>query len=249
MRRLEVKDRGGSPLTAYRFTVNDAREVGYGPPHHLTPEQAGVLLAIACSLTDHRVLFWGAQPVQLSTSVEFGEIPSTVAIVQDPKGTGTGIVIGDSFRLTESVNTLVGSTITIDEAKIIDVASRLLKIRIFDKSRRTLAERNLLEAMRSYKDALRSTGRLTSYKALYVAFEKGVNIDKDRDQKAFDAEASRLTKLPENEIEALRLFNNRLKHTLRHKGDFQALQSGESRFGELVRNLKQVADLAILARI
>ncbi len=65
----------------------------------------------------------------------------------------------------------------------------------------------------------------------------------------FDAKAHRLTKMRKQEIESLRKFNNRLKHALRNRSDVTAFQSGESRLGELVRNLKKAADLAILARI
>jgi hypothetical protein len=55
--------------------------------------------------------------------------------------------------------------------------------------------------------------------------------------------------LTPQEIKRLRLFNNRIKHVLRHPDDSAILKSGEKKSGQLVRNLKVAADKSILAAL
>ncbi len=246
--RLTVENLGGTPLTVHRFTVTDATNMGYGIPHNLTRDQAAEVLSIACSLADHSVLFWGAQPLQLSAFVELGELPTTANVTQT--SAATVAAFGNALRMVEGqVSVTIGASVNMDETKVIDVASRLLQKRIFDRVARDRVTGNLLQAIENYRDALKSAGGLPCFKHLYVALERAVNIGRDQKHIKFDAKAHRLTKMRKQEIESLRKFNNRLKHALRNRSDVTAFQSGESRLGELVRNLKKAADLAILARI
>jgi hypothetical protein len=85
--------------------------------------------------------------------------------------------------------------------------------------------------------------------SLYSAFEKAVNADIDRTGRSFDIAASSLTGLMEADIERLRLFNNRIKHSLRNSNDISELKAGETQLAQLIINLKKAADSAILLRI
>lgn len=245
--RLSTEDCNGSPRSVHQFTVTDASDIGCGPPHNLTEEQAGLILAISCSLTNPYVLFSPLQLHELPASLKLGEAPSKVEAVDTP--TGKHITVTETIRVTESVNVLIKTKLVLDEVQILNVANRLLTARIFETTNRNLVELNLLESIKRYREALMSADGLSCYKSLYNAFEKAVNVDTDRKGKPFDAAASALTGQTEADIESLRLFNNRVKHALRNRRDFAELQAGEAQLGQLVRNLKKAADGAILSRI
>jgi hypothetical protein len=245
--RLSLDRCEGNPLSVYRFTVQDAGGIGIGSVHNLTAEQASTVLAVACSLSNPRVLFWCSQPSQLVASVELAPVPPEVHVVDTPQGWAVDITA--TLRLSGSLQVLLGTQLTLSEARILDAASRLLKFRIFDHQKRTRKERNILASVDNYKEALRSAGGLPSFKALYIALEKAVNASKEQDGAAFDRAAAKLTGMNDKDIEELRKFYNRLKHVLRHDKDLAGLQAGQAKFPELVMNLKKAADLAILKRI
>ena len=245
--RLSVEDCDGSPRSVHRFTVRDAIDLGCGGVHNLTAEQAGFVLAISVSLTNPRILFSLLQPHQLPASLKLGKVPSKVEVVDTP--TGKHITITETLRLTARVSTLLGTKLSLDEAKVLNVANRLLIARVFDTTNRSLLELNVLESIKRYGEALMSADGLSCYKSLYNAFEKAVNADTGRNGKYFDAAASASTGLTEVDIESLRLFNNRVKHALRGRKDFADLKAGEAQLAKLTLNLKRAANGAILSRI
>ncbi len=244
---LSVENCEGSPRSVHRFTVRDATDLGCGSVHCLTAEQEGFILAISCSLMNPRILFSLLQPHQLPASLKLGKVPSKVEVVDTP--TGKHVTITETIRSTTTVNTLLETKLNLDETQILDVVNRLLRTRIFETTYRSILELNVLEAIKSYREALMSAGGLPCYKSLYIAFEKAVNADKDREGKTFDAAASALTGLLETDIESLRFFNNRVKHALRDNKDVAQLKAGEAQFTQLARNLKKSTDNAILSRI
>lgn len=245
--RLSVEDCEGSPRSVHRFTVRDAIDLGCGGIHNLTTDQAGLVLATSCSLTNPRILFSPLQPRQLPASLKLGKVPSKVEVVDTP--TGKHITVTETVRVRASVSTLLETKLSLDEVQVLNVANRLLTARVFDTTNRSLLELNVLESIKGYREALMSADGLSCYKSLYNAFEKAVNVDTDRKGKTFDAAASTLTRLTEADIESLRLFSNRVKHALRNKKDFAELKAGEAQLAQLALNLKRAADCAILSRI
>ena len=246
-RRLSVEDSEGSPRSVHQFTVRDAIDLGCGGIHNLTAEQAGFVLSISCSLTNPRILFSPLQPHQLPASLKLGKVPSKVEIVDTP--TGKRITITKTLRLIESVSTILTTKLSLDEAQVLNVANRLLTARVFDTTNRSLLELNVIESIKRYREALMYAEELSCYKSLYNAFEKAVNADTDLKGKSFDAAASALTGLTEANIKSLRLFNNRVKHTLRNREDLAELKAGEVQLAQLALNLKRAADGAILSWI
>lgn len=245
--RIKVEDYEEGPRSIHRFIVKDATELGCGDPHNLNAEQAAIILAISCSLTNPRILFSLLQPCFLSSSLKLGETPSKVETSYTP--TEINIAVTETIRITESVSTCLGTKLSLDETQIYDVANRLLTFRIFDSANRSLLELNVIEAIKRYREALMSVDGVACYSSLYNSFEKAINADKDRKDKAFDVAASQVTGLQESKIESLRFFNNRVKHILRDSQDINVLKASEAQFGELARNLKKAADSAILSRI
>lgn len=245
--RLSVENHEGSPRSVHRFAVTDATDLGCGGAYNLTVEEARDVLAISCSLANPRILFSPSQPNQLAASLKFGQVPSKAEVVDTP--TGKHRIIKETIRIPESVVRVDMTTLSVDEAEVLNVAKRLLAARIFDTANRSLLELNILESIKSYREALMSASGLTCFQSLYNAFEKAVNADRERKERVFDVAACALTGLTESEVKSLRLFNNRVKHALRNNRDVNALKTGEAQLRQLARNLKRAADKAILSRI
>jgi len=246
--RLSVEDCEGSPRSVHQFTVRDAIDLGREGVYNLTVEQAAFVLAISCSLMDPRIFFSPLQPQQLPVSLELGKIPSAkVEIVDTP--TGKYIAPAETISIAVTERMLLGIKLSLDEAQVLNVANSLLTYRIFDKTNRSRLELNVLESIKRYGEALMSAEGLSCYMSLYSAFEKAINADTNRTGDIFDAAASALPELTCADIERLRLFNNRIKHTLRNGNDFSVLTAGEAQLAQLALNLKRATDNAILPRI
>ena len=244
---LEIENQERSPRSVHKFTLKDPHYLGYGSAYNLTIEQAALILALSCSLANHRILFTPLQPNLLASSIKYEEIPPKIEVVDAPGK--KSITITEKIGLVESFSTVLGTKLSLDESLLLNVANRLLVYRIFDTSNRDLKDLNVLEAIKRYRDALMAAEGISCYSFLYSAFEKAINADKGRKKKDFDKAASAVTGLSENDLEDLRLFNNRIKHALRNHADFATLRAGESRLAALSRNLKKATDKAILYRI
>jgi len=243
-KHLEVKNQEGGPRSVHKFTIKDPHYLGHGSTYNLTIEQSALILALSCSLANQRILFTPLQPYLLATSKQYENIPAEIEVIDIPGE--KGITITEKTRITESVSTVLGTKLSLDESLLLNIANRLLVYRIFDTSNRDLKDLNVLEAIKRYRDALMATEGISCYSFLYIAFEKAINADRDRKYKDFDKAASAATGMSENDVENLRLFNNRIKHALRNHADSATLRAGESRLAELSRNLKKATNKAIL---
>jgi len=246
--RLSVKDCEGSPRSIHQFTVRDSIDLGCGGVHNLTKEQAAIVLAISCSLTDPRIFFSLLQPQQLLVSLKPGKAPSKkVEIVDTP--TGKRIAPQETISMAVSVSMLLTNKLNLDEAQVLNVVNSLLTYRIFDTTNRSLLELNVIESIKRYQEALMSAEGLSCYKSLYNAFEKAVTADINQTGRSFDAAASTSTGLTVEDIKKLRQFNNRVKHASCNEEDVVKLKAGEAQLGQLALDLKKAADSAILSRI
>jgi hypothetical protein len=246
--RLNLKDCEGSPRSIHQFTVRDSIDLGCKGLHNLTKEQAAIVLAISCSLSNSRILFSPLQPNQLPVSLKPGKVPSKKNEITDTP-TVKRITFTETIHLADSVSMLLINKLNLDETQVLNVANRLLTYNIFDKTNRSCLNLNVIESINRYIEAPKSTELLSCYMSLYSAFEKAVNADIDRTGRSFDIAASSLTGLMEADIERLRLFNNRIKHSLRNSNDISELKAGETQLAQLIINLKKAADSAILLRI
>ena len=246
--RLSVKDCEGSPRSIHQFTVRDSIDLGCGGVHNLTKEQAAIVLAISCSLSNPRIFFSPLQPHQLPVSLTPGKVQSKkVEIIDTP--TVKHITLTETLHIADSVSMLLINKLNLDETQVLNVVNSLLTYRIFDKINRSRLKLNVLESIKRYSEAPKSTEGLSCYMSLYSAFEKAVNANINSTGRSFDTAASALTGLMESDIESLRRFNNRIKHTLRNRNDFSELKAGEAQLAQLALNLKKAADSAILSRI
>lgn len=248
--RLSVENCEGSPRSVHRFTVKDAIDVGVGSVYGLTANQAGLILATSCSITNPRILFSPLQhnelPVLLKKS---SKVPSKAEVVDTP--TGKIAIISEIVVTTDDVSTLLMTKVCLDEVKVLDVVNRQLVFSVFSKTSKSDLQLNILLSLKSYREALRVADGLSCYQSLFNALELAVNAGKEVKGRAFDLEASNLTAiaLTPTEIEEIRRFNDRVKHVLRRRGDFATLEAGEARMAQLALNLKKAADCAILSRI
>jgi len=246
--RLSVKDCKGSPRSIHQFTVRDSIDLGCGDVHNLTKEQAAIILAISCSLSNPRFLFSPLQPNHLPVSLKPGKVPSKKVEIADTP-TGKHIAPQETILTVVSESMLLTNKLNLNETLVIDVVNSLLIFRIFDETNRSDFKLNVLKSIKQYIEVPKSTERLSYYMSLYSAFEKAVNADTDRRGRSFDTAASTLTGLMEADIESLRRFNNRIKHASHNRNDFSELKAGEAQFAQLALNLKKATDSAILSRI
>jgi len=246
--RLSVENCEGSPRSVHRFTVKDAADVGVGNSYDLTAEQGGLILATSCSLTNPRIIFSLLQPDQFPVSLKkSGKEPSKAIATDTP--TGKQVIVTETIGITATVSVLLGTKLTLDEAKVFDIVNRLLTLKVFSTTGRSLSELNVLESIRRYREAMMAADGLSCYQSLYNALEKAVNADKEFNGDDFDRQTATLTALTQLDIKNIREFNNRVKHALRKKDHLATLQAGETQLPQLARNLKKAADSAILSRI
>ncbi|MEW5920531.1 MAG: hypothetical protein AB1796_06175 [Bacillota bacterium] len=245
---LTVEDLSGVPRSVHRFTVHNAADVGCPP---LDAEQSSYIIAMGCSLISSRVLFSPLQPQRFTPNLRLGELPSKVEVAETP--TGKNILITETIRVTGSISILISTKVILDASKLSDVIERLLKLRPFDLANRSLAELNVLDALKRYRDALHAAEPLACYKALFSALEKSVNRSgEEKEGAAFDSAASAATGLSATVIKEIREFNNRVKHAIRKEKkekDFETLRRGESNLARIAINLKVATDNALLAQI
>ena len=220
---LSVENLDGGPRSLHRFNVNDASDLGCGGEHALTAHQSSLILAMACSLANGRLLFSPLQQRQLLTSL------------------GTS-------KAAEMLGVVIDIGVTIDANEIMSLVDKLLMLRIFDCGKRTPLELNVIGAIFTYWGGLKSIDGLTCYSHLYDAFTKAVNADKGRRGETFESVASNMTGLSVSDIRKLKEFDDRVRHVLQSKGDFKSLEASEARLGQKAFVLKKAADSAILSR-
>jgi hypothetical protein len=238
---LSVENLEGGSRSLHRFSATNANALGCGEEvHQLTAHQSSLVLAIACSLANPRVLFSPLQPHELLISLGSIKTPSTERSVTSANLTESGIA--------EKIGVAIGIELAMDVTEILSLVDKLLMLRLFDRGKRTIVEHNILGAIFTYWEALKSTDGLTCYQFLYSAFEKAVNADKGRRGEAFEAIASNMTGLNVADIRKLKEFDNHVKQIMHSKGDFNLLEAGETRLAQKALVLKKAADSAILSR-
>jgi hypothetical protein len=214
--------------------------LGCGEIHQLNAHQSSLVLAIACSLANLRVLFSPLQPHELLTLIGSTKAPSTERSVTRANLTESGIA--------EKIGVAISIELAMDVTEILSLVDKLLMLRLFDRGKRTIVEHNILGAIFTYWEALKSTNGLTCYEFLYGAFEKAVNADKGHRGEAFEAIASNMTGLNVADIRMLKGLDNHVKRVIHSKGDFNLLEVGETRLAQKALFLKKAADCAILSR-
>ncbi|MCK4252458.1 hypothetical protein KAX97_13500 [candidate division WOR-3 bacterium] len=242
--RITIVDLAGVPRSVHRFVIHDATEVGCPP---LDAEQSTLIFAAACSLITPCIFFSPLQPQRFIPKLNFGKIPTEIEVTDSPTGKIIGIT--EKIRITESVSTLLTTRVTFDENRIFEVVKKLLNMRPFDSSQRSVPELNILDALKRYWEAMLSGEPLGCYRSLFTCFEKTINCKSEKKGSDFDIFASGIIGLKIDEIKELREFNNRLKHIIRSKKDFKTLQQGELNLFRLAERLKIAADNVLLTRI
>jgi hypothetical protein len=236
--KIELTNQPGGPRSVHKIDISDSRDL-YCPP--LNADDSLLLFSIACSLIVPNILFSPLQPQRFVPDLKYESKPAKIISKE-----GNLISIENTLYITSSWNAVLSSKGEIDETELFKTIDNLFKIRPFDYKHRTIIELNIIESLKSYGGALLAGEPLSCFKSLYISFEKMVNQQKDHNGKAFDKAASFLTGLKENDIEELRNFNNRLKHIIKNKNDYQKLKDGESNLFILTTRLKEATDKSIL---
>ena len=242
--RITVEDIPGTPRSVHKFVILDTSDVDCPP---LRVEESSLIFATACSLTTPRILFSPLQPQKYLSEVIFGPEPSNIEVIEHPNGRTVSIT--DQMKPRVTTTTLLTTRVTLDENRIFEIVRRLLNIHPYDSVNRSIPERNIIDALKRYWEAILSGEPFGCYKSLFNCLEKAVNFDEEKRGKVFDKAASAITGLTQSEIEELHNFNNRLKHRIRNKDDSDTLQRGESKLPQLAKLLKIGADNAILSKI
>jgi hypothetical protein len=232
---LTVEDLPGSPRSTHRFLIY-ANDVGCPP---LSAEQACYIFSIACSLISPGVLFSPLQPQRYTPNIRLGT---------DIKKIDNNIIITLTLP-NPSITSLIIMKLEIDASKLMDIIKKLINFRLFELDGRTISELNTLDALKRYQEALLAGEPLACYKALFTSLEKAVNLQADKKDSTFDTAISLASGLPLDDIKKIREFNNRVKHTIRHKKDFEILRQGESNISHLSMQLKLATDNVLLSKI
>lgn len=248
---LEVESEAGQARTLHRFTVTDATHVGYGGRWALSKDDASSVLALACSLSNPRVLFSKSVPV-------WAPEPQVRRGAQDPPTGSVETIDGNvivhvptlELRLEGYRPTIiVGVRLELDAGRVLGSARRLLGLRLFDRTRRSVRDGNVLNAIDAYARAGECTEGVSCFRELWTALEKAVNADPvhaELNGPDLDAAAATVSGLPQARIGQLREVNNRLKHRSGDASQAAGLVSVADSLGPLTYDLKKGADAAIL---
>jgi hypothetical protein len=251
---LEVENEAGRARTLHRFTVTDATHVGYGGRWALSRDDASSVLALACSLSNPRVLFsksvpaWATEPQVRRGAPE----PPTVSVETID---GSVIVRVPTLELRLELHQptiVVGVRVELDEGRVLDSARRLLGFRLFDRTGRSVRDGNVLDAIDAYVRAGECTERVSCFRELWTALEKAVNADRGHRELRgtdLDAAAATMTSLTEDRARELREASNRLKHIAKDAKEAAGLSSVTDSLGPLTRDVKSAADDAVLKRL
>ena len=232
----DVDDLPEMPRSVHRFVIHNPKDVCYPP---LSIEQASDIFAIACSLISPRILFSPLQPQRYIPNLRHKPV------IQK---------IGNNINITltipnPTITSLICMKVETDASRLLDILKKLLSLRPFELGGRTIPERNILDALKRYQEALLAGEPIACYKALFTSLEKAVNLQADNKDKEVDTAASAASGLPPNEIEEIRKFNNRLKHRIKDEIGFQILRQGESDLSRLSTQLKIATDYVLLSKI
>lgn len=239
-RGLTVQNLEGGPRSLHRFNGTNVNALGCNETYQLNAHQSSIILAIACSMANPRVLFSPLQPQELITSIRSKKQSSIENLGTNADLIGTGIA--------QTTGVAICVELTMDVTEILNLVDKLLLLRPFDRGKRTIVEHNILGAIFTYWEALKSTNGLTCYEFLYSTFEKAINADKGRRGEAFEAIASNMTDLSVSDIRKLKEFDNHVKQVIHSKGDFNLLEASETGLAQKALALKKAADSAILSR-
>lgn len=245
--KVTVENKKTVPRSEHAFTINDATSLGINRKYNLTKEQATDIFLLSCSLIMPRYYLSLIQPDHFHSDMECIPNPSEVQINEN--SSEKNITIHCTAIGSIAISSCVSSKISIDEKKLFQIAETLLRYNIFNTQKRTL-ERNVIEAIKAFRNAFTTTEFSTCYLSMYSALEKAVNSNEERKGPEFDAEVSNLTGMEKDKIEKIRLFYNRLKHPLKKNSkDLRTLEEGQKEIGSLLRDLKEATGAAILAKI
>lgn len=245
---IGVENRGGTPRSVHRFSMSNPALLGIREDYSAYVEQGAMFLATACSLANHRVLFGPVNPVYLGAHFEHDPIPPVVEQVGGRPGvTRTSIAIPQSVAVAEQVEV----SVQLDEKEVLCIGAQLSALDIFSPSPDdALRVNNTREAARSYFEAIRAPSLLLSYVSLYQCLEKSVNADgRDRKGADFDKHVAGIVGTNQGDIEELRVFRNRLEHTLRNQHDWTTFHESSARLGVLAQQLKLAADTTLCANL
>jgi hypothetical protein len=241
---ITVEDIPGSPRSTHRFIVHDAEDLGYPI---ITKEQAEEVMAISCSLITPKVLFSPLQLQRLGSTLYTGSDPDRVNISKT--NAVTNIAIRSTVRIGGSLSTTSIEKKEIDAAKLSEVIKRLLNIHLFDYENRPILEKNILDGIISYNEALCAGEPIGCYMALFKSLEKTINSSVEKMNDKFDAEVAVISGLSKSDCTDIREFNNRTKHTIRREKDHETFKNGKSNFPHLIVNLKSAVDSSLLSKI
>ncbi len=224
---ITVEDLPGMPRSVHRFVIHNANDAGCPP---LNPEQAHYIFAIACSLISPRVLFSPLQPQRFVPNLRLGTKIEEI-------GNNINIIL---TLPNPTISSLIIMKVEINASRLLDILKKLLGFRPFEFGGRTIPELNTLDALKRYQEAILAGEPLACYKALFTSLEKAVSLKADKKGDVFDAAVSAASGLSPDDIKEIREFNNRVKHTIRDKEDFETLRQGESNLSHLATQLKDL---------
>jgi len=231
---INILDFAVVPTTClrYKFEIKCEQNKWFENILNLPSYTADFIFCTSCSL---------ANPIALFSPLSWSYLPATIKEERSPNSQ-------PRVYLAEKVG-IKQAHLEIDETRVLNTMEKMLQHRTSNDAQRNLLEENITESISNYQLALMSPNILARFVFLFLAFEKAVNADKDRQNKDFDIEASRLTKLPDSEIEELRRFYDRIKHVFRNTNDILTMESGIKNFSELSLKLKSASDISVLSRI
>lgn len=159
---------------------------------------------------------------------------------------GTKLTFHETVLITDSYHLTMGFKEDIDENKILEILSHIMKLDSL-KSSQFLKIQDLKKALEEYKIAVSNFNRIGIFKHLFNSIELATNCDgKDRSGTALDSQVSSLSGISINTAKDWREFYSRTKHIDKDSSDEAKYIKGINDLPSQIRPLRETSQKTIL---
>lgn len=162
---------------------------------------------------------------------------------------GKKVIVSDALHLDDSVDVVVGIEDKLDEAKVLELLSKILILKNCRISP-SLQVSNMKKSLIGFQAAMSCLDMLETFKQLSSSLEISTNYDGiDRKNQKLVQEASRVSGVAYSKINDCREFYNRTKHSNRNLREEMEYQDGLKPLDEKIGWAREAAQKIIAYRL
>lgn len=237
-----------SDHSSFTLEITDPVSLGLSDFQESNVEQFIQNVILACNLVLNKATFSKHSSDSSHTKIQRKKESPPPSKVEDTP-TGKKITIQEVVRITESVHVSMGFEDELDEKKVLEVLSKIIKIEN-GKASSSLHIQDLQKALSEYYSGTTSFERLSIFKHLFSSVELATNCDGyDRKSSSLDREINRISSVELSKIEDFRKFNSRTKHIDRHLLHRSEHKEGMNKLGEKIIFVRESAQKIIVNRL